>query len=81
METVPIEIDTTPVERLTYEQAFLELETIVAALESEKLSLDECLALYERGQVLAKYCTGLLDQAELKVQVLSGDTLTEFIAD
>ena len=45
----------TPIEQLTYEQAFAELETIVAALEQDKSSLDETLALFERGQVLARY--------------------------
>jgi exodeoxyribonuclease VII small subunit len=70
---VPIEI-----EKLTYEQAFCELETIVADLESDKSSLDEALALFERGQALARYCTGLLEQAELKVQQLSGNALTDY---
>jgi exonuclease VII small subunit len=34
----------TPVEDLTYEQAHEELESIVAALETEKHSLDEAVA-------------------------------------
>jgi exodeoxyribonuclease VII small subunit len=63
-----------PVEQLTYEQAFSELETIVTALESEERALDESLALYERGQHLAQHCAGMLDQAEMKVQQLSGDS-------
>jgi exodeoxyribonuclease VII small subunit len=67
--------DRLPVEQLTYEQAFSELETIVAALESEERALDEALALFERGQLLARHCTGMLDQAELKVQQLSAADL------
>jgi exodeoxyribonuclease VII small subunit len=63
--------------QLDYEQAFGELESIVAALESGDRSLDETLALFERGQWLARYCAGLLDKAELKVQQLSGDTLSD----
>ena len=70
--------DFSTLEGLTFEKAFGELETIVAALESEKQSLDESLALYERGQSLAKYCSNLLDQAELKVQLLAGETLNNF---
>lgn len=65
-------------ENLSYEQALAELEQIVAALESEKRSLDEAITLFERGQELAKYCARLLDQAELKVQMLSGDALEDF---
>jgi exodeoxyribonuclease VII small subunit len=61
-----------------YEQALGELERIVAALESEERPLEEALALYERGQALARYCAGLLDKAELKVQQLSGEDLEDF---
>jgi len=67
-----------PVEELTYEQAYAELESIVANLESEERNLDEAIAQYERGQALAKYCATLLDKAELKVQQLSGDEFTAF---
>jgi len=65
----------TPVEELTYEQALAELESIVAALESGDHALESALAYYERGQALARYCARLLEQAELKVQSLSGDEL------
>jgi exodeoxyribonuclease VII small subunit len=68
----------TPVESLTYEQAFLELEGIVTALESDDHSLDQALALFERGKELAHYCAQLLDQAEMKVQQISGQELVEF---
>ena len=66
------------VESLSYEQAFAELESIVAALENEQRSLDESMALYERGQALVKHCAKILDKAELKVKQLSGETLTDF---
>jgi exodeoxyribonuclease VII small subunit len=56
---------------LSYEQAFSELETIVAALESEQKPLDEALQLYERGQLLVQYCVALLDQADLRIQQLN----------
>ena len=65
------------VEDLTYEQAFTELEAIVAALESEKKSLAESMTLFERSQMLVQYCARLLDQAELKVQQLSGESLSD----
>jgi exodeoxyribonuclease VII small subunit len=67
-----------PVNELAYEAAFAELESIVAALESEQRSLDESMSLYERGQALVKRCAELLDQAELKVKQLSGADLTDF---
>ena len=69
------------VEELSYEAAFTELETIVAALEGESRPLDESINMYERGQALAKHCTDLLEKAELKVRQLSGDGLVDFEAE
>lgn len=70
-----------PVEELTYEQAFHELEAIVAALEDAEGSLEDSLALFERGQALVRRCARLLDQAELKVQQLTGEELEDFKTD
>lgn len=55
---------------LPFEPAFKELEKIVAQLEEGKLSLDESLALFERGQALAAHCGILLESAELKIRKL-----------
>jgi exodeoxyribonuclease VII small subunit len=57
-----------PLEDLTFEQAFDELEANVRKLESGDLLLEEALALFERGQSLAAYCNKLLDEAELKIE-------------
>jgi exodeoxyribonuclease VII small subunit len=70
--------NSTPVEQLSYEQAYAELEEIVAMLEADERSLDVALALFERGQALARYCAALLDQAELKVQQIAGENLVDF---
>jgi exodeoxyribonuclease VII small subunit len=69
-----------PVQDLTYEQAFSELEALIATLETDEASLDETLAKFERGQALTKHCSALLDRAELKVKQLSGDEITDFEA-
>ena len=69
-----------PVEELTYEEAFAELETIVNVLEEEQNPLEDAMSLFERGQTLVKRCSELLDGAELKVRKLSGDELTDFEA-
>lgn len=60
-----------PAEELTFEEAFTELEETVRRLEAGGLTLEESLALYERGQALAARCNALLDQAELKVRQLT----------
>ena len=72
------DLTNTDLEVMSYEDALGELERIVVALESDEHPLEEALALYERGQSLARYCAGLLDKAELKVQQLSGEDLEEF---
>ncbi|MBN1202537.1 MAG: exodeoxyribonuclease VII small subunit [Anaerolineae bacterium] len=58
---------------LTFEQAFAQLEEIVARLESGDLTLEESVTLYEQGQTLARLCGTLLDTAELRVQQISDD--------
>ena len=65
------------IEDLTYEEASAELETVVAALESEQRPLEESMALFERGQGLIKRCAELLEKAELKVKQLSGEEFLE----
>lgn len=67
-----------PVEELTYEEALAELEQIVETLEGEQNPLDESMKLYERGQALVKQCGALLDAAQLKVQILAGESLVDF---
>jgi exodeoxyribonuclease VII small subunit len=71
-----------PIEELTYEEAFTELETIVNILEGDASQnpLEEAMTLFERGQALVKRCGELLDGAELKVRELSGDQLSDFEA-
>lgn len=66
-----------PIENLSYEDAVRELEAILEKLETAQPSLEETLSLYERGQALAKYCAALLEQAELRIQTLNGNDLSE----
>lgn len=64
-----------PVAELSYEQAFTELESIVAMLESEQQTLEETMRLFERGQLLAQFCGALLDNAELKIRDLTDNRI------
>lgn len=70
-----------PVEELTYEEAFAELESIVNAMEGEQNPLKEAMSLFERGQALVRRCGDLLEEAELKVRKLSGVELVDFSAE
>lgn len=70
--------DVSPVEEMTFEESFASLEAVVSSLESGKYSLAQAMELFERGQILAKHCATLLDEAELKVEQLTNDGLSPF---
>jgi exodeoxyribonuclease VII small subunit len=70
---------TAPLELLTYEQAFAQLEEILVRLEQGDLPLEESLALFEQGAALAAYCSRKLEEAELRVrQWQPGDVTLPF---
>ena len=53
--------------KLSYEEARDELAEVVSTLESGQSTLEESLALWERGEVLAKICQQWLDGAKAKL--------------
>jgi len=54
-----------------FESSLDELELLVQKMEKGDMSLDESLAAYERGVNLYRQCQGALEQAELRVRLLS----------
>jgi exodeoxyribonuclease VII small subunit len=56
-----------PADPPTYEQARSELREIVAKLESGGQSLEDSLALWERGEQLADICQSWLDGASSRL--------------
>jgi exodeoxyribonuclease VII small subunit len=67
--------------RANLEKAMVELEEIVAQLETGDLPLDKSLQQFERGVKLSRQCQQALEQAEQKVEILMGDELKEFSAE
>jgi exodeoxyribonuclease VII small subunit len=55
---------------LPYERLVAELDGVVKKLEAGELSLEESLAAFERGVLLAQAAEGRLDAAEQRVEVL-----------
>jgi len=55
----------------TFEQAQQELEGIVERLERGQASLDDAVALWERGEELYAFCRAKLDTAQGKVEELA----------
>jgi len=58
------------IKNVSFEEAFGELEEVVQQLEAGDLTLDQAMALFERGMALAARCNTQLDAAELRVQQL-----------
>lgn len=63
----------TPVEKMTFEAAMAELETVVGRLEAGDVALDESISLYERGALLKAHCEARLKAAEEKVATITLD--------
>jgi exodeoxyribonuclease VII small subunit len=56
---------------LTFEDAQKELEQIVRRLEAGEASLDEAIALWQRGEELHRFCLGKLDAAQGEIEELA----------
>ncbi|MEO6103872.1 MAG: exodeoxyribonuclease VII small subunit [Pseudoxanthomonas sp.] len=61
--------ETSPVAH--FEQSLDELELLVEKMEHGEMSLEDSLAAYERGVGLYRRCQTALEQAELRVRLLS----------
>jgi len=57
----------------SYEAARDELTEVVRRLEAGGATLEESLALWERGEALAKVCQGWLDGARARLDAALGD--------
>ncbi len=60
-----------PEEGLKYEQALCALEDIVRKMEVGEGTLEEMIALYERGMGLVRQCNAQLDAYETKITRLA----------
>jgi exodeoxyribonuclease VII small subunit len=55
----------------TFEAAQRELEQIVGRLERGEATLDEAIALWERGEELYRFCSAKLDSAQGRIDELA----------
>jgi len=58
-------------DKLSFEQSLKRLEKILEALESDSVSLEETLKLYEEGLTLTKFCQDKLKDAELRIKEIT----------
>ena len=64
----------TPEDRPSYEEAREELVEVVRRLESGGTDLEASLALWERGEQLARICQGWLDGARKRLDAAIAQT-------
>lgn len=66
--------DISDVQTLSYEQARTELIQTVERLEAGGAGLEESLALWERGEALARRCEAWLDGARARLDQVRAET-------
>lgn len=55
------------ISKLSYEEARDELQQVVSQLEQQNITLEASMALWERGEALAKLCEEYLSGARAKL--------------
>ena len=58
-------------EKLSFEEALTELETIVRDLETGKAPLEKSIQSYERGIALKQHCEAKLRDARAKIEKIT----------
>lgn len=58
-------------ENFDFEKSINELEKIASSLENNQISLDESIALFEKGVILSKDCSKYLENAKQKIIALT----------
>ena len=52
---------------MTLEESFAALQKIAEQMESQNVSLEDSIDLYEKGQGLIRHCETLLNEAQIKI--------------
>lgn len=57
--------------KLSFEDALVQLESIVRELEGGKIKLDDAIEAYEKATALKKFCEEKLKAAQLKIEKIN----------
>ena len=60
-------------EAFSLEEAFLQIEDVIARLETEEITLEQSFQEYNRGMMLLQKCNETIDQVEKKVLQINED--------
>lgn len=63
-----------PVDQLSLDKCFEELEAIVETLERGNIPLEESLKLFERGMALSRRCMRELESIEQRIEMIVEDS-------
>ncbi len=70
-----IEIFKKDIKKLSYEESISELETILANIQDENISLDKIQTNYIKGNLLIKHCDELLQFVEQEINEINPEFL------
>ena len=56
--------------KLSIEESFEQLDTIIGSLQQGDLSLEESFQKYEEGMKLIKHCSDTIDKVEKKLEII-----------
>ena len=57
--------------KLSFEEALVQLESIVRELEGGKIKLDDAVEAYEKATALKEFCEEKLKAAQLKIEKIN----------
>ena len=57
--------------KLSFEEALVQLESIVRELEGGKIKLEDAVEAYEKATALKKFCEEKLKAAQLKIEKIN----------
>lgn len=60
-------------QELSLEEAFAQIEDVIAHLETEEITLEESFQEYNRGMRLLQHCNSAIDRVEKKVLQINED--------
>ena len=64
--------------KMNFEESLERLEDITAKLESQDISLEDSLKMFEEGIRLSRFCEKKLTEAEQKLEILKSEEINEF---
>lgn len=69
--TEMVEKSAEEIQKMKFEAALAELESIVQKLETGEVDLEESISFYERGEKLKAHCEALLKTAEARIDKIT----------